>query len=315
MDERIASALAVAFPNRAINAVTSSDGEWSDTSRTRQVTFADGQRAYLTIADSKSILRERAALTYVNTNCEIAVPEVLAADANSDPAYLATTPLDGATVADVWDRIDRTEQSQIVRSVGSALAALHTCCFVDHGWILDGNTKELVVNAEPWPEVLVDVIERLWDSATTDRFDWYFDKVVDSIKTNRDCLSGAPSALLHGDPAQPNCVWTDDGIGFVDWEASLFGDPAWELYRARCQLAGMPMGDGPEWLVESLHEGYCERVGGIPDSYNNCAQIYKAVQFTLTAGHADKTASFLDKPDRKFLNWVEKEAHQRLTKL
>lgn len=315
MDDRIASALASAFPNRAVDAVTSSGGEWSDASRTAQVAFADGQRAYLTIADPKSIIRERAALTYVDTSCEIAVPAVLAANSNSELAYLVTTPLDGATVADVWDSVDRTERSQIVRSVGHALAEIHACRFVDHGWILDGNANELMVDAAPWPNVLVDVIERLWDSATTDRFDWYFDEVVDIVKANRDRLDGAPSALLHGDPDQPNCVWTDDGIGFVDWEASLVGDPTWELYRARCQLAGMPMGEGPEWLVGSLHEGYRERVGSLPDSYGDYGRIYEMVQFTLTAGHADKTAGFLDKPDVEFLEWVEKEAQRRLAKL
>lgn len=315
MDGRIASALAAAFPNRSVDAVTSSDYEWSDANRTVQVAFADGQRVYLAIADPKSVIRERAALAYVDTNCEIDVPKVLAADSTSDPAYLVTTPLDGPTMADVWDSVDRPERSQIVRSVGHALAAIHACRFPDHGWVLDGNAIELIVDAAPWPDVLVDVIKRLWDSATTDRFDWYFDEVFDIVEANRDRLDGAPSALLHGDPAQPNCVLTDDGIGFVDWEASLVGDPAWELYRARCQLAGMPMGEGPEWLVGSLHEGYRERVGTLPDGYDDYGRIYETVQFTLTAGHAEKTAGFLDKPSSEFLEWVEKEGQRRLAKL
>lgn len=315
MDDRIASSLAVAFPDRAIDDTTAPGGEWGDATRTVQVTFADGQRAYLTVADSKSIGRERAVLTYVGANCEVTVPAVLAADANSEPPYLVTSPLEGATVADVWDSIDQTEQSRIVRSVGRALAEIHACHLVDHGWILDGNAKELTVDPAPWSDVLVDVVERLWDGATTDRFDWYFDEVVDMVRSNRNQLDSAPAALLHGDPAQPNCVWTDDGVGLVDWEASLVGDPAWELYRARCQLAGMPTGDGPEWLVESLHGGYRERVGSLPDYYDDCGRIYEAVQFTLTAGHADKTAGFLDKPEAEFRQWVEQEAQQRLTGL
>lgn len=315
MNDMIASALAAAVPNRTVDTVTSPDSEWSDASRTVKVTFADGKRVYLTIADSTSILRERAALTYVDAHCDIPVPAVLAADANSEPAYLVTASLDGVTISDRWDSIDRTKRSRIVRAAGRALATIHACRHVDHGWILDGNAKELTVDAAPWPDVLVDVIERLRDSATTDRFDWYFDEVVEIVKANRSRLNSASSALLHGDPAQPNSIWTDDGIGFIDWEASLVGDPTWELYRARCQLAGMPMGDGPEWLVESLHEGYCEQIGGLPDGYDDYAQIYEAVQFTLTAGHADKTAGFLDKPDAEFLEWVEKMAHQRLANL
>lgn len=315
MEDRFASALAAAFPDRAVDAVTSPGDGWSDASRTVEVAFADGQRAYLTIADPKPIGRERAALAYVDANCELAVPAVLAADSSSEPAYLVTNPIDGATVGDVWDSADRTERSQIVRSVGHALAEIHACRFADHGWILDGNANELTVDSAPWPDVLVDVIERLWNNATTDRFDWYFEEVVDIVEANRDRLDGATPALLHGDPAQPNCVWTDDGIGFVDWEASLVGDPAWELYRARCQLAGMPMGEGPEWLVGALHEGYRERVGSLPDGYGDYDRIYETVQFTLTAGHADKTAGFLDEPDAEFLEWVENEAHRRLAKL
>lgn len=315
MNDQIESVLAAAFPNRAVDDITSPGGEWSDTSRTVQAVFADGQRAYLTMADPKSINRERAVLAYVDINCEIAVPMVLAADTNSKPAYLVTTSLDVATVADIWESVDQAERSQIVRSVGHALAAIHTCRFDDHGWILDGDANDLMIDAAPWPDVLVDVIERIRDGATTDRFNWYFDEVVEIVEVNNDCLDDAPSALLHGDPAQPNCIWTDDKIGFVDWEASLVGDPAWELYRARCQLAGMPMGEGPEWLVESIHEGYRERVGSLPDGYGDYGNIYEAIQFTLTAGHAVKTAGFLNKPDAEFLEWVEKEARRRLAKL
>lgn len=311
MDDRVRSALATAVPDRPVETVRTPGGAWSDSSRTVQAVFADGGRAYLTVADPASVRRERAVLAYLGAGCAVTVPEVLAADAGPEPAFLLTAPLDGATVADSWQDLDRAGRSRVVRSVGRALATVHSHRFADHGWVRDGDTAGLCVDATPWPELLVEVVQRLWAGATTDRFDWYFEAVIDALGRNRGRLEGAPSALLHGDPAQPNCILTDNGVGLVDWEASLVGDPAWELSRARCQLAGMPTGSGPEWIATALHDGYRERAGSRPDG-DKRGQLYRAVQFTLTAGHAEKTAAFLDTPDGEFLEWVRAEGRRRL---
>ncbi len=49
------------------------------------------------------------------------------------------------------------------------------------------------------------------------------------IQQNARAFAGSSFALLHGDPNPGNVLWHDQGITFIDWSESEYGDPAAEL--------------------------------------------------------------------------------------
>ncbi|WP_154018048.1 phosphotransferase, partial [Halorubrum sp. AJ67] len=141
--EPISRALSAAFPDRIPDRLTGVGPSWNGANETVGVTFADGGRAFLKVAlvdESRRITRERAVLRYVDAHSPIPVPEVLAADPDGDPAYLATAPARGRELLGVYEAAIDDERERLLRRVGSALAALHADRFARHGEIVGAGT-------------------------------------------------------------------------------------------------------------------------------------------------------------------------------
>lgn len=318
MDSRIASALEAAFPDREVATVQSTGPSWNDGNRTVGVEFADERTVYLKIAtdgDGSRIARERAVVDYVAANSGVPVPTVLASDAERRIPYLATAPVPGRSFLEVWAESDVDRRAALARQVGAALADVHALRFEEHGHVVGGGANGLELDAGPWTDVLVDRIGDMRALASDDRFDHHFDEVIAAVEANRELLDDAPAALLHGDPAQPNCFHTDDGVGLLDWEIAYVGDPARDLYRARDQQLRPFRDDAPEQVVNALYDGYRERAGGLPDGFEARRPVYEAVGFLKTSGYLDKYADYLDEPAEELAEWVRDEMERKLAKI
>jgi aminoglycoside phosphotransferase (APT) family kinase protein len=318
MDSRVASALEAAFPGRGVADVRATGPSWNDANRTVGVEFADGGTVYLKVAadgDGSRVARERAVVAYAAANCGVSVPEVVASDPDAEVPYLATAPLPGRPLIAEWADADEAEREALAREVGAALAAVHAARFDEHGHVTGGGADGLELDTAPWTDVLVDTVERTRALASDDRFDHHFDEVIAAVEANRALLDDAPAALVHGDPAQPNCVRTADGVGFLDWEIAHVGDPAREVYRARDQQFDPPRGRAPRRVVDAFHDGYRERAGGLPDGYHDRRPVYEAVRFLGVSGFFDKYVEFVDESRGELADWVEAEMDRRLSVL
>lgn len=317
MDDRVAAALEDAFPERAVESVGSTGPSWNETNRTVRVAFADGAECYLKVdlaGDGASIARERAAIGYVGANRPVGVPEVVASSTDGI-AYLATAPVSGPTLHEVWRDASADERAELLSGVGAAIAALHGPRLEDHGHVTGGGPGGLDLETGSWTTILGERIEAMRSLAPADRFDPHFDRVLEAVEAHRDLLDGAPAALVHGDPARPNCFWGDRGVGFLDWEIAHVGDPARELHRARNQQIAPLRGRGPDRLVEALHEGYRAEAGGLPWGFDDRCPIYDAVRFLGVSGFFENYAEFADEPTDEFAEWVGREMDRRLTRL
>jgi len=314
MDDDLATALAAAFPDRAVAETAPTGPSWNPTTRTVAVRFGDGGRAFLKAVvdgDGSRVARERAVIEYADAACDVRVPTVLASDPEGAVPYLATAPLPGESVAAEWRNWTDAERATAARQVGRALAGVHAATFDAHGHIAGGDAAGLTVEAKPWTDVLVDTIADLRALSPSDRFDHRFDDVVDAVEANRERLNDAPAALLHGDPAKPNCV-RDDDVALLDWENAHVGDPARDLYRARAQQLDGIRATADDRLVEALHEGYRDRAGTLPAGFGDRRPVYRAVRFLGTAGFVDRTAEYVDEPADEFAAWVDAELERRL---
>jgi len=233
--EPISRALSAAFPDRTPDRLTGVGPSWNGANETVGVTFADGGRAFLKVAltdDGSRIARERAVLRYVDAHGPVPVPEVLAADPDGDPAYLATAPARGRELLGVYEAATDDERARLLRRVGGALAALHADRFARHGEIVGTGTETgtaadgdaagsdvaggdpptgLSVDFAPWTDVLLATIDRTREIGTSERLADHYDAVADCVRANRDLLDGAPAALLHGDVTKPNLFVTAGG--------------------------------------------------------------------------------------------------------
>lgn len=318
MDDALRSALGAAFPDRDVDDVRGTGPSWNDANRTVAVAFADGGRAYLKVAadgDGTRVARERAVLAYAGATCGVAVPRVLASDPDADVPYLATAPLAGRSLLEPWAAAGEPGRAELARRVGRALATVHADRFEAHGQVTGGGADGLDVRTAPWPDVLAERIEGTRELAPCDRFDGHFDDVLAAVAGSRDLLDDAPAALVHGDPAKPNCFVDDDGVGLVDWELAHVGDPARELHRARDQLLGGLRTDAPDRLVAALREGYADRAGGLPDGFAERRPVYGAVRFLGVSGYFDRWAEFADEPRDELAAWVDAEMDRRLAAL
>ncbi|WP_255195967.1 phosphotransferase family protein [Halorarius litoreus] len=318
MDAQIAAALDAGFPDRAVARVTDAGPSWNEANRTVGVEFEDGERIYLKTAsdgDGSRVARERAVIDYVAAHTPVPVPDIVAADASAVVPYLATAPVDGPGMLELWSDADKAGKETLARDVGQALARLHTARFDAPGHVLGGGTDGLDLDIAPWTEVLVDTVELMRELAYSDRFDHHFDRVIEAVRANRDCLDDTPAALLHGDPAQPNCFVVDDRTGFLDWEVAHVGDPARDLYRARDQQFTPVRGDASKPLVDALYEGYRRVAGGLPDGYDERAPIYDAVRLLGVSGHFGQTVEFYDEDPAEFADWLEAEMDRRLARV
>ena len=318
MDSRIASALEDAFPEREVHELKSTGPSWNDSNRTVGVDFADEGTAYLKIAtdgDGSRIARERAVIAYVEENSEVPVPTVLASDAGRQVPYLATAPVSGRSFLEAWTECDVDGRAALARQVGEALADVHALRFEAHGHVVGGGADGLDLETGPWTDVLIERIEDARALAASDRFDHHFDEVIAAVEANREQVDDAPAALVHGDPAQPNCFRTDDGVGLLDWEIAHVGDPARDLHRARDQQLGGFRDDGPERLVTALYDGYRENAGGLPEGFEDRRSVYEAVRFLGTSGHFEKYVDYLDESAEELAAWVRAEMERRLAEI
>ncbi|WP_255149633.1 phosphotransferase family protein [Halorarius halobius] len=314
-DERVSAALQAAFPDRTVDRVGAAGPSWNDANHTVGVEFADGDRCYLKIAsdgDGIRIARERAVVERVDG---VPVPDVLAADAGGDPPYLVTRPVDGDPLIRRWDDADADGRRGLARRVGRSLATVHDHRFDSHGHVVGGTGDGLDVDAAPWSEVLVDTVRNLQSRAPCDRRSEHFEAVVAAVRDAAPLLDDAPAALLHGDPAQPNCFVVDDEVGFLDWEIAHVGDPARDVVRARDQQFDPLRGEAPPAVVDAFHDGYRERAGGLPEGFERRQPLYEAVRLLGVSGYLDRTAEFVDEPVGELTAWLDVELNRRLDRI
>jgi aminoglycoside phosphotransferase (APT) family kinase protein len=317
MDERIGSVLETAFPEREAKDVEVAGPSWNDKNETVGVDFADGERAYLKIAadgDGDRVARERAVVNHVAAHSEVPVPTVLASDTDGETPYLATAAMEGQRRLELWydEEADEERRTTLARQMGRALAGLHEIRFEDHGHIVGGDAESLDLETGPWTEILVERIERMRAIAGDGRFDHHFDEVVAAVEDERELLDDAPAALVHGDPAHPNCIHRGEAVGFLDWEISHVGDPARELRRT-CRLQFGPLlSRGSDRLVTALHEGYRDRAGSLPDGFEARRPIYDAVTFLGASGFFKKWETHADEPTEDLAERVREQMERRL---
>jgi aminoglycoside phosphotransferase (APT) family kinase protein len=166
-----------------------------------------------------------------------------------------------------------------------------------------------------WTDVLGATVAEMRELAPSDRFADHFERVRTAIEADRERLDGAPAALLHGDPAAPNCMVTDDRVGFVDWERAHVGDPGRDLYRARDQILDPTRGEADDRLVAALRAGYRERAGGLPEGYAERRPVYRAVRFLGVSGFFERYADTLEAPTDAVAEWASEEFERRLAAL
>jgi aminoglycoside phosphotransferase (APT) family kinase protein len=318
MDEQVAAALDAGFPDRDVGQVVEAGPSWNEANLTVGVEFADGGRIYLKTAsdaDGSRIARERAVVDYVAAHTSVPVPAVVAADADAPVPYLATAPVDGTDLLTLWSDADQSGREALARRVGQGLARLHTARFDAPGHVVGGDADGLDLDTAPWTDVLVDTIELMRELAYSDRFDHHFDRVIDAVRANRDLLDDTAAALLHGDPAQPNCFAVDGRIGFLDWEVAHVGDPARDVYRCRDQQFTPVRDDPPDALIDAFYDGYRREAGGLPDGYHDRVPVYDAVRLLGVSGHFGQTVEFYDEDPDEFADWLDAEMDRRLHRI
>lgn len=322
MTDALDAALAAAFPDRSVAGTEAAGPSWNDANRTVRVRFDDDSTAYLKTALDESgrrIRRERAVVEYVDaTTTGVAVPDVLAAadddadDADAAPPYLATAPLSGDPFLRGWDDVDEAERRDRFRALGAGLARVHEHRFERHGTIVGGGAAGLDVDREPWTDVLVDQTAWLRDVSPSERYDDHFDRVATMLRENADRLDPAPAALLHGDPSRPNVFLTDGGVGLLDWEQAVVGDPVRELVRVRDQQLGPVRGTADPDKLAAFHDGYRSMAGSLPPGYEDRRPVYEAVRLLGVSGYFERTAAFVGTDEGEFASWLEDEVDERL---
>ncbi|WP_255169494.1 phosphotransferase family protein [Natrononativus amylolyticus] len=318
MDALLATALEAAAPDRQVATVSEAGPSWNDTNRTVAVEFADGTAAYLKVAasgDGSRIARERAVITYLDARRTVPVPSVLAGDPSGAVPYLLTEAMAGDRLLGLWADADPDERTALARRVGAALGRVHGHRFEDHGQVAGGGSDGLELETAPWTDVLVETVEEMRAIASCSRFDDHFDRVIAAVESNRGRLEAAPAALLHGDPARPNCVRRGSEIGLLDWELAHVGDPARDLVRVRDQQLDSLRERASDQLVGALHAGYRAEAGSLPAGFEDRRPIYEAVRLLGVSGFFDKVVAFVDEPTDELESWLEAELDRRLEAL
>jgi aminoglycoside phosphotransferase (APT) family kinase protein len=236
---------------------------------------------------------------------------MLASDLDREVPHLATAPLEGKPLWVLLREADRERRAALLKRVGRTLAALHADRFDAHGRVV-GGASGLDLRTGAWTDVLAATIEEMRELAPSDRYASHFEAVREAIEAERGRLNGAPAALLHGDPAAPNFLVTDDRIGCVDWERAHVGDPARDLYRARDQLVEPTRGSGDGRLVEALHAGYRERAGGLPAGLEDRRPVYRLVRLLGVSGFFERHVETREESAAELADWLEAEFDRRL---
>ncbi|MFD1512842.1 phosphotransferase family protein [Halomarina rubra] len=317
MDDRLATALDCAFPDREVATVDTTGPSWNHRNETVRVTFGDDEQVYLKVAtdgDATRIVRERAVVEYVGANRAVPVPTVRVCDPDATVPYLVTDPVDGPTLLESWSEARTEERATLARQVGASLARLHAERFERAGRILGGDADGLDLDTAPWTDVLRDWIEWYREYSPSDRFDHHFDAVSDAVETHRGSLDAAPTALLHTDTARANCFVDEETVGFLDWEIAQVGDPVWDVTRGRYYLVGV-RDDAPDAIVDAYLDGYRETAGGLPAGYDERVALYRAVWFLSWSGFFDNYLEFVEESPAALADWVESEMDRRLSAL
>ncbi|WP_435095013.1 phosphotransferase family protein [Halorubrum sp. N11] len=332
MDERVATALGEAFPERAVDRTFGVGPSWNGANETVGVAFADGERAFCKVAvagDGSRIARELAVLRYLDAERSIAGPGVLAGDPDADLPYLVTAPAPGRELLGVWEdagddeNAGEVEREALLRRVGATLATLHAKRFETHGEIVGTDRGGgLALDPAPWPDVLRATIERTREIGTSERLADHYDAAFDCVEATRGRLEGAPAALLHGDVAKPNLFVSDgdgsdpavgpDGIVPIDWELAHVGDPARDLVRAEDQLLNGFDSEGPARYADALYKGYRDRAGGLPPGFAERRPIYEVVRMLGRSGFIDQWVTYLDEPLESLVDRADAELRARL---
>jgi aminoglycoside phosphotransferase (APT) family kinase protein len=314
-DDRLAAALEAAFPDREVATLDGTGPSWNDRNGTVRVTLADGTTRFLKFArdgDPTRVVRERAALAYVGARTAVPVPTVVASGTEGEVPYLVTAPLAGRPLHEAWDAGSESARADVARSLGRTLATVHGLRFEGHGEVRGGTNEGLVLDRRRWSDLLRDRVDETQVIGSSDRFPDHFDRVRDLICDRRDLLDAAPAALVHGDPALPNGVASQDGgVGLLDWELAHVGDPARDLHRALDQAVG---DDDPaaDRLRDALRAGYRDRAGSLPTGYESRAPVYDAVRFLGRSGFFDRWVEFRDDDPETLAEEFETEMERRL---
>ena len=207
---------------------------------------------------------------------------------------------------------DRERRAAPLERVGRALAALHADRFDAHGRVVVGSAGGLDLRTGAWTDVLAATIEEMRELAPSDRYASHFEAVRNVIEAERGRLDGALAALLHGDPAAPNFLVTDERVGCADWERAHIGDPARDLYRARDQLIEPTRGSDDGRLVEALHAGYRERAGGLPAGLEDRRPVYRLIRLLGVSGFFERHVETREESAARLAGWLEAEFDRRL---
>jgi aminoglycoside phosphotransferase (APT) family kinase protein len=315
MNADVRTAVEAAFPDRVVASADVVGPSWNEANETAKVTFEDGGVAYLKRAvdgNADRLESARAATAYVDAESGVAAPTVLAGDFDREVPYLATAPLEGKPLWVLLREADRERQAALLERVGRTLAALHADRFDAHGRVVGGGAEGLDLRTGAWTDVLAATVEEMRELAPSDRYASHFEAVREAIEAERGRLDGAPAALLHGDPAAPNFLVTDDRVGCVDWERAHVGDPARDLYRARDQLIEPTRGSGDGRLVEALHAGYRERAGGLPAGLEDRRPVYRLVRLLGVSGFFERHVETREESAAELADWLEAEFDRRL---
>ncbi len=152
---------------------------------------------------------------------------------DGEPA--GTRDLNGLNVIDRWNS---PEANQYIQQIQEILASLHTIPVQGAGWpMMQGDT--LTGRYASWREFLQGEIP-LW-LESLERTDEIVDLQLplnvshNQIKRFTDhalkVMEDAETVLVHGDAINPSNVLIKDSkiTGLLDWEWSIFADPAWEF--------------------------------------------------------------------------------------
>lgn len=344
----VESALAAAFPDRAVDTYEDAGISWNEDNRALHVRFETGGPAYLKVAvdgDGSRAAREAVVIRHLAAHTDVMVPDILDSDPTGDPPYLATADVGGTPGYRAWQDASDDERVELTHALGRTLARVHACRFEEHGHVTavdsEGDTDGLPIDPAPWTDVLVDTIEDTRSQADGGRFDHHFDDVLALVDANRDRLNDAPAALLHGDPAQPNAfvhepagpdeIEVDAGVGaaeandfggraggevvalgLLDFEIAHVGDPVRELQRAKRQFVRSMYDPGTDRHVEAFYDGYRACAGRLPRGFDDRYRLYDAVSYLIVSGFFETWAPDFEVPTGELAVEVRDEMARRL---
>lgn len=315
--DRLERVLAAAFPDRQAPATRESPESGNEGNRTVRVDFADGETAYLKLrvdGDAERNAREAAVTRYVGRHRELRVPELLAVDSSFDPPYLATAPIGGTSLDELWERADRDERTRLARESGRLVARIAAPGFEDHDWIAGGDATGLELEAGSWSDVLADAIRRRTaEVGSPDRLAGVTERVRGLCRRSAGVLDGADAALVHQDVRRPNCFLRPTP-GAIDWECSLVGDPVLGICWAEGRIveqADVPEADRGR-LRAAVRDGYRSVAGDLPPGFDRRRPFYRVVNFLPTVRTFHLWAPAAPEPVEELATWVRDELEDRI---